>query len=111
MHGLSNVEFRRNSSAEVLGFSVGSTRGGNVADGGRGGKGGGDKSSLGGRIGAFGACLACIQPQSEFFNDFFSRESNNYLHRQLLDADTCILRKLVKLNEINFGILLVAAIR
>lgn len=57
----SNVEFRRVSDAEPLGFSVVvGSRGGNVIGGisFRGGNGGGEISSLGGRIGAFGACLA-----------------------------------------------------
>lgn len=53
----SNVEFRRVSDAELLEFSVVvESRGGNGSF--RGGNGGGGISSLGGRIGAFGACLA-----------------------------------------------------
>lgn len=58
-HVLSNAEFRLASSDELLGFNVGS-RGGNVTGGKslRGGNGGGDVPSLGGSIGAFGACLA-----------------------------------------------------
>lgn len=59
---LSNVEFRRANNAELLEFSVDGSRGGSVTGGMslRGGNGGGDISSLGGRIGAFGACLAYI---------------------------------------------------
>jgi len=54
------VEFRRASNAELLGFSVTGSRGGNVTvcPSLRGGSGGGEISSLGGRIGAFGACFA-----------------------------------------------------
>ena len=52
----SNVEFRRVSIAELLGFSVAGSRDGT----GRGGNGGGEISSLGGRIGVFGACFAYI---------------------------------------------------
>lgn len=59
-HVFSSVEFRLASSAELLGFSVRS-RGGKITGGRslRGGNGGGDVPSLGGSIGAFGACLAC----------------------------------------------------
>lgn len=72
---LSNVEFRRANNAELLEFSVGGSRGGSVTGGTslRGGNGGGDISSLGGRIGAFGACLACCD------------DSLNELSRLLLD--------------------------
>jgi hypothetical protein len=52
----SNVEFRRANNAEVLAFKVGGNRGASL----RGGNGGGEISSLGGRIGAFGACLIYI---------------------------------------------------
>lgn len=55
----SSVELRRASSAEAtLGAGM---RGGNVITGGRsrlGGNGGGEVPSLGGNIGALGACLA-----------------------------------------------------
>lgn len=61
-HAFSNVELRRASNAEVLELSVDGIRG-NVTGGMslRGGNGGGEMSSLGGRIGAFGACLACFR--------------------------------------------------
>ena len=52
----SNVEFRRVSNAELLGFRVAGSRGGN---------GGGEISSLGGRIGLFGTCFTYIW--SKFF--------------------------------------------
>lgn len=61
-HVLSNVEFRRSNNAELLEFSVGGSRGGMSF---RGGNGGGAMSSLGGRIGAFGACLCCDDSLSE----------------------------------------------
>lgn len=67
-HVLSNVEFRRANNAELLAFSVGGSRGGSDTGGIRGGNGGGDISSLGGRIGAFGACLAYICSKVNFLN-------------------------------------------
>ena len=55
----SRVELRRANKAELLGFSVAGSRGGRVAGRSlRGGNGGGDVPSRGGRIGAFGACRA-----------------------------------------------------
>lgn len=51
------MEFRRANNAELLGLSVGGSRSGISL---RGGNGGGDLSSLGGRIGAFGACFVYI---------------------------------------------------
>jgi len=50
------VEFRRANNVELLEFSIGGSRGMSL----RGGNGGGDISSLGGRTGAFGACLTYV---------------------------------------------------
>jgi len=61
------VEFRRVSNAELLGFNVAGSRGGN---------GGGEISSRGGRIGAFGACFAYICSKQIFY---FLRENHNIL--------------------------------
>lgn len=60
-HVFSNVEFRLVNNAEVLGFNVLGSLGGNVVKGKSllGGNGGGEVPSLGGSIGAFGACRAC----------------------------------------------------
>ena len=59
-HEFSRVELRLASNAELLGFNVAGSRGGNVPVGGsrRGGSGGGDTPSRGGNIGAFGVCRA-----------------------------------------------------
>lgn len=72
------MEFRRVSNAELLGFSVVESRGGNVAScpSLRGGNGGGEISSLGGRIGAFGACFAYIFSKQIFY---FFEENHNYI--------------------------------
>lgn len=67
---LSNVEFRRANNVELLEFSIDGSRGGTSL---RGGNGGGDISSLGGRTGAFGACLICCE------------DSLNELSRLLVD--------------------------
>lgn len=69
------MEFRRDSNAELFGFSVAGSRGGNVTScpSLRGGNGGGEISSLGGRIGAFGACFAYIFFEANFL--LFQRKS------------------------------------
>lgn len=65
------MEFWRANKAELLAFSVGGSRGGSVTGNIRGGNGGGDISFLGGRIGAFGACLAYICSKVNFLNFFY----------------------------------------
>lgn len=70
------MEFRRVNNAELLGFNVVGSRGGNVTGcpSLRGGNGGGEISSLGGRIGAFGACFAyvCSKQISYFFGENYT---------------------------------------